>query len=198
MGEGPRGSNGTRFTLLQISLFHSATHNQTVPLWCWFPSGLACAHPRPLWVSPMTPPVRLGVSPAAAPTPTAFSIRGLRLYFPVPEPWVMRSASLPAVCPVYLCASVGTWGATHCSACPVLHHSESGPLSLSVLECGASGSSSGRTACPICPTLRQSRSRHGHVSPLRPGARLHPSYRSGCMFLLYLLRVGLPCHLIFC
>ena len=70
VGEGPRGSNGARLTLLRISVFHSATHNQTVPLWCWFPSGWACARPRPLWVSPTTSPVRLGVSPAAAPTPT--------------------------------------------------------------------------------------------------------------------------------
>ena len=70
MGEGPRGSNGTRFTLLRTSILHSNTHNQTGPLWCWFPSGWACAHSRPLWVSPTTSLVRLGVSPAATPTPT--------------------------------------------------------------------------------------------------------------------------------
>ena len=69
VGEGPRGSNGARFTLLQISILHSTTHNQTGPLWCWFPSGWACAHSSSLWVSPTTSPVRLGVSPAAAPTP---------------------------------------------------------------------------------------------------------------------------------
>ena len=34
------------------------------------PGGWACAHSRPLWVSPTTSPVRLGVSPAAAPPPT--------------------------------------------------------------------------------------------------------------------------------
>ena len=37
-----------------------------------------------------------------------------------------------------------------------------------------------------------------HESPLRPGSHLHPSYRSGCMFLFYLLGVGLPCPSIFC
>ena len=42
--------------------------------------------------------------------PRAFSIRGLRLYFPALEPWVARSALLPAVCPVYLCANVGLQG----------------------------------------------------------------------------------------
>ena len=53
----------------------------------------------------------------------------------------MRSASLP-VRLVYLCVNVGLQGATYRSACPVLHHSESGPLSLTVRECGAAGSAS--------------------------------------------------------
>ena len=68
----------------------------------------------------------------------------------------------------------GPRGATHRSACPVLRHSESSPLSLSVLQCGAAGSASGQTACPIHPTLRQSPSRHGHVSPLSPGCPSPP------------------------
>ena len=124
--------------------------------------------------------------------PWVFSIRGLRLYFPVLEPWAARSAFSPPFVPVYLCVSVGPWGATQCSACPILRHSESGPLGLSVHECGTAGSANGQTACPVCPTLRQSQSRYGHVSPLRP------SYQSGCMFLFYLLGVGLTCHSIFC
>ena len=110
----------------------------------------------------------------------------------------MRSTSLPAICLVYLCMNVGPPGATRRSACPVLHHSESGPLGLSVRECGAVGSASGQTACPVSPTLRQSWSRHGNTSPLLPGAGLHPSYWSGCMFLLYVLGVELPCRSIFC
>ena len=69
VGDGPRGSNGVRSTLHRISVTLCATHNQTGPLWCWFPSGWACARSRPLWVSPTTSPLRLGVSPAAAPTP---------------------------------------------------------------------------------------------------------------------------------
>ena len=105
--------------------------------------------------------------------------------------------SLPFV-PVYLCANVGPRGAAHRSACPFLRHSESGPLGLSVCKCRAAGSATGQTACPICPTLRQSQSRHGHVSPLHPGARHRPSCWSGCVFLFYLLGVGLPCHSIFC
>ena len=94
------------------------------------------------------------------PPPRAFSIRGLRLYFPELEPWVVWSTSLPAIHPVYLCANVGPPGATHCYACPILRHPESGPLCLSVRECGAAGSASAWTACPVHPTLRQSRSRH--------------------------------------
>ena len=110
VGEGPNGSNGTRLTLLQISIFHSDTHNQTGPLWCWSPSKWACAHSRPLWVSPTTSPVRLGVSPAAAPTPRgALSQR--------------FEASLPRA---------GALGFAVCFAA----HGSSG---LSAGECGAAG-----------------------------------------------------------
>ena len=82
MGEGPRGSNATRSTLHQVSATPSASHNQIGPLWCWFPSGWACAHSRPLWVSPTTSPVRLGVSPAAPPTPTGVFNQRSEALFP--------------------------------------------------------------------------------------------------------------------
>ena len=82
VGEGLSGSNGARLTLLRISIFHSDTHNQTGPLWCWFPSKWACAHSRPLWVSPTTSPVSLGVSPAAAPTPTGVFNQRFEALFP--------------------------------------------------------------------------------------------------------------------
>ena len=65
-------------------------------------------------------------------------------------------------------------------------------LSVYLRKCGAAGSASGQTAGPVSPTLCQSRSRRGHASPLRP------SYWSGCMFLFYLLGVGLPWRSIFC
>ena len=158
----------------QISVTPFATHNHTGPLCCRFPSGWAFARPRALWVSPTTSHVSLGVSPAAAQPPRAFSIRGLRLYFPTLEPWFVPSALLPVVCPVYLCANVGPRGATRRSACPVLCHSESGPLGLSVQECGVAGSASVQTACPVCPTLHQSGSRQGHGSPLCPGCPSPP------------------------
>ena len=99
VGEGPRGSNGACSPLHRISVFHSATHNQTGPLWCWFPSGWVCACPRPLWVSLMTSPVRLGVSPAAAPTPAGVSNQRFEALFP-------RAGALGcAVCFAPLCLS---------------------------------------------------------------------------------------------
>ena len=110
VGEGPRGSNGARLTLLRISVFHSDTHNQTGPLWCWFPSKWACAHSRPLWVSPTTSPVRLGVSPAAAPTPRGAFNQRFEALFP------------------------GA-GALGCAVCFASHRSPG----LSVRECGALG-----------------------------------------------------------
>ena len=105
MGEGLRGSNGTRATLHRTPNFHSATHNQTGPLWCWFPSGWACACPRPLWVSPTTSSVRLGVSPAATPTPTGAFNQRFEALFP-------QAGALGYVVfvPVYLCVSVGPQG----------------------------------------------------------------------------------------
>ena len=130
VGEGPRGSNGACFTLLWISILHSTTHSQTGPLWCWFLSGWAHARSRPLWVSPTISPVRMGVSPAAAPTPTGVFNQRFEALFP-------RAGALGCeVCFAprhlsYLCANMGPRGATHCSACPALRHSESGPLGLS-------------------------------------------------------------------
>ena len=109
-GRGQRGNNGARFTLLWISIFHSDTHNQTGPLWCWSPSGWACAHSRPLWVSPTTSPARLGVSPTAAPTPAGVFNQGFEALFP-------RA------------------GALGCAVCFTPHHLSG----LSVCECGALG-----------------------------------------------------------
>ena len=149
--------------LHQISIYLSATHNQTGPLRCWFPSGWSCARYRPLWVSPRTCPVRLGVSPAAAPTPTGTFSQRSEALFPGAGALGYMVCFAPRQSSRFICARV--W---------------------------STGSASGQTACPFHPTLHQSHSRHGHVSPLCP------SYRSGCMFLFYLLGVGLPCRLIFC
>ena len=145
VGEGPRGSNGAHSTLHWISVTPSATHNQIGPLLCWFPSGWACAHSQPLWVSPTTSPVRLGLSPAAAPTPTGVFNQRFEALFP----------------------QAGALGCVVCFAPCRLS-------GLAARKCGATGSASGRTAFPVRPTLHQSRSRHGHASPLRPGCPSPP------------------------
>ena len=111
VGEGPRGSNGAHSTLHLISVTASTTHNQIGPLWCWFPSGWACAHSRPPWVSPTTSPVSLGVSPAAAPTPTGIFNQGFEALFPRAR--ALGCTVCFALCcssRVYLCANVGAAG----------------------------------------------------------------------------------------
>ena len=131
--------------------------------------------------------------------PREFSIRGLRLYFPELKPWVTRGLlRSPPFVLVYLCASVGSQGCYPAALPAPLSATLSPALWVYLCKRGAAGSASARTACPVRPTLHQSWSRHGLVSPLHPAARLHPSYRSGWMFLFYLLGVGLPCRSIFC
>ena len=180
VGEGPSGSNGTCLTLLRLSIFHSDMHNQTGPLWCWFPSGWACAHSRPLWVSPTTSPVRLGVSPAAAPTPRGVFNQRFEALFP--GAGALGCTVCLLRCPPFvrfICGRRWCRGVLP-AALPARFSATLSPaLWVYLCKCGAAGSASARTACVICPTLRQSRSRHSHASPLHPGARLHPSYQSG-------------------
>ena len=197
VGEAPRGSNGARFTLLRISIFHSATHNQTGPLWCWLPSGWACAHSRPLWVSPTTSPVRLGVSPAAAPTPPGVFNQRFKALFPRAGALGCEVCFAPLFVPVYLCASVRPRGATR--ALPAPFSATLSPALLVSLcsNVGTQGLLVVRLPAPFVPHSA-SLSPATATRVLRPGARLRPSYRSGCMFLFYLLGVGLPCRWIFC
>ena len=162
-----------------ISIFHSDTHNQTGPLWCWFLSGWACAHSSPLWVSPTTSPMRLGISPAAAPTLTGVFNQRFEALFPSAGALACTVCFDPRHSSGLSVRECGASVCYPCCACPALCHSESSPLGLSVRECGAAGSASAWTACPVCPTFCQSGSRHGHSSPLHPGARLCPSYWSG-------------------
>ena len=81
-GRGLRGNNGTCSTLCWISVTASTTHNQIGPFWCCFPSRWACVCYRTLWVSLMSSPVRLGVSPAAASTPTGVFNQQFEALFP--------------------------------------------------------------------------------------------------------------------
>ena len=143
----------------------SPIHNQIGPLWCWFPSGWACAHSRPLWVSPMTSPVRLSVSPAAAPTPRGVFNQRFEALFP--PCWS------PGLC--------------------VLLRSPTVPPSLSMRECAAEGSASGRTDCPVRSTVcHVSGSGWGNVSPLpRLPISAPPMCLDECFFFISLV-VGLP------
>ena len=156
-------------TLHWISVTPSTTHNQIGPLWCWFPSGWACARSRPLWVSPMTSPVRLGVSPAVAPTPMGVFNQRFEALFPRAGALGCVVCFAPRRSSWFICARV--WGYRVCQ------WSDRLPRSSHTL------------LVSVPPWPRESS---------RPGTRLRPSYRSGCMFLFYLLGVGLPCHLIFC
>ena len=85
------------------------------------------------------------------------------LYFPELELWVAQSASLPAVCPVYLCVIVGP-GVLPTALPAPLSATLSPALSVYVCKCGAAGAASAQTACPVRPTLRQSRFRHSKAS----------------------------------
>ena len=188
VGEGPRGSNGARFTLLWTSILHSATHNQTGPLWCWFPSGWACARPRPLWVSPTTSPVRLGVSPAATPTPTGVSNQRFEALFP--PCWSPGLHGLLCSSPFFQFIFARMWGlgvlpttlpapfsATLCPALLVSLCANVGPQGLPVV----------RLPAPLVPHSASL----GPATATRvlsaPAARLCPSYRSGGLFILFSL-----------
>ena len=97
--------------LCWISVTRSTTHNQTGPLWCWFPSKWACACPRPLWVSPMNSPVRLGVFPTAASTPTGIFNQRFEALFTWAGALGYSVCFTPVLfLPVYLCTNVGPQG----------------------------------------------------------------------------------------
>ena len=108
VGEGLRGSRGARSTLHWNEVTPATTRNQIGPLWCWFPSGWACAHPRPLWVSPMTFPVRLGVSPAVAPTPTGSFNQRFEALFPCAGALGCAGYFTPCRLSRFICARM--WG----------------------------------------------------------------------------------------
>ena len=133
--------------------------------------GCACACSRPLWVSPTNSPVRLGVSPAAASTPTGVFNQSFEALFP-------RAGALGCmVCfapspflPVYLCEM---WGRGICQLQPGLPRSTIRHLA-------------GSASCCLA------------TSPLYPAAHLRPPTRLDECFFFISLVVGLPYSLIFC
>ena len=188
VGEGPRWSNGARSTLHWTSIFHSATHNQTGPLWCWFPSGWACARPRPLWVSPTTSPVRLGVSPAAAPTPRGIFNQRFEALFPRAGALRLEVCFAPCRSSWFICAQMWGLGLLPAALPAPFSATLSPALSVYLRKCGVTGSASVQTARPIRPTLHQSRSATATRVLSTPAARLRPSYRlDECLFSIYLV-----------
>ena len=171
VGKGPRGSNDACSTLCWFLVTPSATHNQTGPLWCSFPSGWACARSRPLWVSPMNSSVRLGVSPTAASTPTGVFNQRFEALFP-------RAGALgckvcfapPPFLSVYLCTNMGPRGLLAVTLpAPSLH-----------------------SLPPLWVRPHCSKS-----SPPRLPVSTPPTGLDECLFFISLV-VGLPCGSIFC
>ena len=75
----------------------SAGFQSLPPLFTSKLGGWVCVHSRTLWGSPTNSPVRLGVSPTAASTPTGFfSQRFWGFIFPALESWVVWFFSLPS------------------------------------------------------------------------------------------------------
>ena len=129
--------------------------------------------------------MRLGVSPAAAPTPTGVFNQRFEALFPTC--WSPGLRGLLRAPPLVRFIGAQMWC---CGVLPVALPAPFSPtlspaLWVYLCKCGAAGSASARTACVICPTLRQSQSHHSYASPLHPGARLRPSYQSGCVYFLF-------------
>ena len=107
-GRGLRGSNGAYSTLCRFSVTSRATLNQMGPFWCWFPGGWACVCSRTLWVSPMSSPVRLGVSPTASSIPTGVFSQRFEALFPRAEALGCTVCLTPQLfLPAYLHSNVG-------------------------------------------------------------------------------------------
>ena len=130
--------------------------------------------------SPTTSSVRLGVSPAAAPTPRgAFNQRFEALF---PRAGALGCTVCLLHCPPFvrfICGRIWCRGVLPAALPAPLSATLSPALWVYLHKCGAAGSATAQTACAICPTLCQSQSRHSHASPLHPGAHLRPSYQSG-------------------
>ena len=162
----------------------SSTHNQTGPLWCWFPSGWACACSRPLWVSPRTSPVRLGVSPAVAPTPTGVFNQRFEALFPSAGALGCAVCFAPRRSSRFICARV--WGrGVLPSALPAPFSATLNPALLVYLcaNVGPQGLLVVRLPAPFVPHSAsldcQSQSRRAMGVLSAPAACLCPSYRSG-------------------
>ena len=142
--------------------------------------------------------MRLGVSPAATPTPTGVFNQRFEALFP--HTGALGCEVCFAPCHSSQFTYVQMWGLRVLPlTLPALFSTTLIPaLSVYLRECGAAGSASGQTACPIGPTLHQSWSLHSHPSPLHPGCPSPSLLLVWMNVYFYFPGVGLPCHLIFC
>ena len=77
-----------------------------------------CVHSRPLWVSPVNSPVRLGVSPADPSTPTGvFTQRLETLFSPHWSPGVSQSVLLPHRSSRFICGQMWDCRVLHSPPC---------------------------------------------------------------------------------
>ena len=127
------------------------------------------------------------------PNPQGCFHSGLRLYFPALEPWVVPSASLPAIRPRLSVRECGAAGCYPLLCPPCSRHSESGPLSLSARMWG-------RRVCQWSDCLPRSSytppvsvppRHHESSSPRLPISTPPTSLHERSFF--YFLGVGLPC-----
>ena len=111
--------------------------------------------------------------------PRAFSIRGLRLYFPELEPWVVQFASLPAVRPGLSVCRV--WGPGVLPAALPAPFSATLSPALSVYLCANVGLQ-GLLVVRLPALFVPHSTSLGPATATRvlsaPAARFHPSYQS--------------------
>ena len=149
-------------------------------LWCWFPSGWACACSRSLWVSPTTSLVRLGVSPTAASTPMGVFNQRFEVLFPRTGALGCMVCFAPRRLSQFICARM--WGRGVLPATLPAPFSATLSLALSVYLCANVGPQGLLVVGLPAPFVPHSASL-GPTTATRvlstPAAHLRPSYRSG-------------------
>ena len=117
LGRGLRENSPACSALCWFSVTSPTTHNQIGHFWSWFSGGWVCVRSRTLWVSPVNSPVRLGVSPTAASTPTGVFNKRFEALFPCAGTLGCVVCLAPQLfLPVYLHMNVGLLGLSAASS----------------------------------------------------------------------------------
>ena len=139
-------------SLLIFSHFPRYAQSNWALLVLIFPDGWVCIRSRPLWVSPTNSPVRLGVFPASASTPTGVFNQWFEALFP-------HAAARGCTVCHWVRQLLPCWPAA--ALLTLLHNPPP------------------RWVRQLWSCLPWSSSHHLARSPLHQAAHLHPSYRSG-------------------